>query len=606
MNGADSPSNLHAETAQPPGGFGSNPRAISLALSGVLAAAFAAAAYGRRWICDDAFINLRVVEMVRLGHGPVFNPGERIEVATSPLWLTLQVLWSALLGDPATGSLVLGLLFATAAMLLLAMPPNAPRDRVVVPAGALVFAALPVAWDFATSGLETGLVLFWLATAWRAALRLQGASAPWSATNVALLAWIGLGPLVRPEAAIPAALLLGSVLLPVLRTLAPTRAKVRRVAGYAAVAGALPVGVVIARAGYFGSLVSNPSVAKGLGAPDIAGGLDYVWDLLITYQLALGVAALSVLALVSRGGAKRSVPLPTLALLLGGLAWAAVVVRVGGDFMHGRMLLPPLFALLLPVGALPLPAAGAAQGARTAFALAASVLLGWAVWTAVALRPTVQDGPPIGVVDERTFYLRLAERPNPVSLESYRGSPYHNYGLAVREAAAEHFAPNSGHSVVLTTPRAAMRGREAMNGPAAAEWIPQSVGVVVAVQMIGILGLAAGPHVFVYDVLGLADPLAARMPELQDGRIGHRRRASVDWYHARHAAPSESDNPDVQLLRRTLQCGELAELHEAVTAPMTPALFVRNVLRAPRLSRLQIPREPAEAHARFCGGEGAT
>src|SRR5699024_2752372 len=30
------------------------------------------------------------------------------------------------------------------------------------------------------------------------------------------------------------------------------------------------------------------------------------------------------------------------------------VLRVGGDFMHGRMLLLPLFALLLPVFVLPL------------------------------------------------------------------------------------------------------------------------------------------------------------------------------------------------------------------------------------------------------------
>src|SRR2546423_5674851 len=42
-----------------------------------------------RWVEEDAFINFRIVDQIRAGHGPVFNIGQRVEVATSPLWLAM-------------------------------------------------------------------------------------------------------------------------------------------------------------------------------------------------------------------------------------------------------------------------------------------------------------------------------------------------------------------------------------------------------------------------------------------------------------------------------------------------------------------------------------
>jgi arabinofuranosyltransferase len=42
-----------------------------------------------RWIEEDAFLNFRIVDQIRAGHGPVFNIGQRVEVATSPLWLAM-------------------------------------------------------------------------------------------------------------------------------------------------------------------------------------------------------------------------------------------------------------------------------------------------------------------------------------------------------------------------------------------------------------------------------------------------------------------------------------------------------------------------------------
>ena len=50
------------------------------------------AGWAHRWIFDDGFIYLRVVRQIRVGHGPVFNTGQRVEAFTSPLWVGVLAL----------------------------------------------------------------------------------------------------------------------------------------------------------------------------------------------------------------------------------------------------------------------------------------------------------------------------------------------------------------------------------------------------------------------------------------------------------------------------------------------------------------------------------
>ncbi|MDI7268685.1 MAG: hypothetical protein QME96_11895, partial [Myxococcota bacterium] len=75
-------------------------RAVPAALLALAALApiviFAVAAWERRWMNEDGFINLRVVRNLLDGHGPVFNLGERVEAGTSPLWILLLALFGAL------------------------------------------------------------------------------------------------------------------------------------------------------------------------------------------------------------------------------------------------------------------------------------------------------------------------------------------------------------------------------------------------------------------------------------------------------------------------------------------------------------------------------
>lgn len=145
-------------------------------------ALFLALAWAHRFSVDDAFINYRVVHQVEGGHGPVFNIGERVEVTTSALWLAalvaadelspLRLEWTALVVEVALGAA--GLAAAMAGAVRFAEPHEAaPRAcRTIVPVGALAYLAPVAAWDFATGGLETGLVLAWIGTSFWAGVSL--------------------------------------------------------------------------------------------------------------------------------------------------------------------------------------------------------------------------------------------------------------------------------------------------------------------------------------------------------------------------------------------------------------------------------------------------
>src|SRR5688500_17745291 len=55
-------------------------------------------AWTHHWVDEDGYINLRVVDQILAGHGPVFNEGERVEAVTSPLWILALVLGRLTLG----------------------------------------------------------------------------------------------------------------------------------------------------------------------------------------------------------------------------------------------------------------------------------------------------------------------------------------------------------------------------------------------------------------------------------------------------------------------------------------------------------------------------
>ena len=141
----------------------------------VVAALFGWGAWQRRWIADDGLIVLRTVRNLLAGNGPVFNAGERVEANTSTIWTYLNYLGGLVGGSvrleyvALTLALTLSVLGVVLAMLgtgRLYAPSLRGRRALMLPAGMLVYIAIPPARDFATSGLENGLVLAYLGLLW--------------------------------------------------------------------------------------------------------------------------------------------------------------------------------------------------------------------------------------------------------------------------------------------------------------------------------------------------------------------------------------------------------------------------------------------------------
>src|SRR6476620_9613889 len=129
--------------------------------------------YKDAWVSDDAVITFRYVDNFLHGHGASFNPGDRVQGYTHPLWFVLLTAVTVFTADEVYSAVYLGLVltFITSIVLGLGLM-QLSRDRVTgLAAAALVLVLFCVSdsWrSFQTSGLEGSLstllvVLFVLA-----------------------------------------------------------------------------------------------------------------------------------------------------------------------------------------------------------------------------------------------------------------------------------------------------------------------------------------------------------------------------------------------------------------------------------------------------------
>lgn len=427
------------------------------------------------WQCDDAYITHRSAANWLSGHGPVFNPGERVQAFTHPLWMGLSALCQGLAGEAYFSVLVVSIGLSLLAALLLARAVAVDRWAGVL--AVLAMSASGAIVDFGTSGLETPLlyVLVGLGLA-----MADPAPGPRGVGAWALLcAAVGL---VRLDAL----LLLGPAAVLCL-------GRVGRRAWPAAALGALPLlAWEIFSLVYYGSLVPNTALAKlNLDIPRTelaARGMAYLADSARHDPLSLGLPLLGAgLALWRGRGLDR-------ALALGLLLDLAYVVAIGGDFMSGRFLAAPALlglGLALRQGPLPLP-----SRVLAALGLAALGILGpsapWRSgrdhgegWTDARLLS------PSGVADERAYYYPTA-------------------GLLPVLARRAELA--AGDLPIPPDPGA-------IAGLAAAAEPP---GLLVSEQ-VGFYAYFAGPQQHVVDRWCLGDPLLARLPFQPSGpwRAGH-------------------------------------------------------------------------------------
>ena len=292
--------------------------------AGVLALAHA---ISKIWLCDDAFISFRYADHLAHGHGLVFNLGERVEGDTNFLW-TVWIAVGRLFGASApVWAVVWGLVCYAAAFALVTRRSLQIAD---LPTASL-FAAAHVAWaEFATSGLETSAYTL-LAFAGYVLVCPESDVVPSRRRIAAAGAVFALAALTRPDGVLFGVVAGGWLL---------AQRRVRDGLVLAAAFAIVWIPPTIWRISYYGDFFPNTYYAKSAGIPWWSQGARYALWYLERYMPFVLVP----FALVAAGTRRRAAL--ELAIVV---VFTVYVMRVGGDFMFARMLVPltPFLALLL-------------------------------------------------------------------------------------------------------------------------------------------------------------------------------------------------------------------------------------------------------------------
>ena len=447
------------------------------------------------WISDDAYITLRSVDNLVHGLGPTWNPSERVQSFTHPLWMALLALPYALTQE-AFCTTIFSSLLVSALFLTLFLRLHAKRFEAKLLAMAVLLVSKSF-MDYCTSGLENPLSHVLIALGFfvyfeeeqprRKLLRF---------TLITALAACN-----RPDSVLlfaPAALQLGYAFW--------------RQSGLAKSLGVVLLGSLplilweFFSVFYYGIPVPNTAYAKlNTGIESAAlwqQGMTYFSASFLSDPIGLGTLVLGLsVGFLSRG--QR-------ALSLGLLLHLAYVLSIGGDFMVGRQFTASIVLSLLLLTRTPL-----LRHWSLAAALAACAIVGLA-------------HPSSPLRSGRDYGVQLVQRSYGKGVVDERAVYFPTNGL-LRLSDQEHPWAEGG--------RRARRQAERMQRPP-----------VVVRGTVGMLGYHAGPRVHLIDELALCDPLLARLPTRNPKRwrIGHFTRELPAGYELTQATGvNQIEDPDL-------------------------------------------------------------
>lgn len=351
------------------------------------------------WIGDDAFISFRYAKNLVDGLGLIYNVGERVEGYTNFLW-TLIIAGGLKFGlDPVPLSIWLGgLSFFTTVGLFGYLSVRMAREipggcGLVIPLTSLALLLHREMQVYATSGLETAFLTTLVSAGF---LLLVLGRSPRTAL------WAGL-VLVAAAMTRPDAMLFFVMAIPFVAL--QKEGRWSRLLWYLAPLLVIYLPYWFWRYSYYGYPFPNTYYAKSGNLPYYSQGWKYVWLYFKSYYI-LFLSPLALLGLAGCVVGMRKIDKImgslhgrlSLLILLFVIPYLFYVIRVGGDFMFGRFLIPITPLLFLSIE-LSLPAV--VRSARVALVAAGIVLL------AVALHWNPFDPPNSlvnGIADEHYYY----------------------------------------------------------------------------------------------------------------------------------------------------------------------------------------------------------
>lgn len=437
----------------------------------------------RAWMSEDAFITLRHVGNFINGYGPVFNIQERVEGFTHPLWFYVVSFFRWLGLSPKGAAILPGLLASFTALYILffkiSLKQNSGSGPQLNPAAAILIGTSAFI-DFGTSGLETSLsyLLLVLYAKFLAEER-------WLKQPIAMGLICALLTLNRPDFGIFLILIFLLYLYEALRK----RAGLKHLGRFLLPSFLLVGGYQIFRMGYYAALFPNPFYTKSGSGTHISQGIKYLWDfcqgslfLLILFLIILGF----YLSRHQKNIKARSL------ILFSGLMHGFFVIRGGGDFMHGRFLLPAFLLITFSLTGI----FDRFFENRIILKNACVALFLILFFLSLHITPVQQRGKRFnyGISDERSFYYKNNIIPLKYLFTDTLILMWKTIGINYRNLSEK-----------------------------------AKLNIRIGYKNVGFTGFYAGPHVNILDTLGLTDPVVSRIDLPRRRRPGHEKSAPFGY-----------------------------------------------------------------------------
>ncbi len=282
-----------------------------------------------RWVAEDAYISFRYARNLVEGHGLVFNVGEKVEGYTNFLWTLLLAPGLAFGLNPQSISLLLGLIFSTISFAFLFLTHQKIFGKDSVPF--FLFAlAMNYTWAcFSTSGLETSLLSALLAGSFYLYAR-EGDG--WKYGLIGILQ--ALAVMTRPDAILAFAVLATYITIRSIRL-----RQVNNLLWLILPFVILYVPYFLWRYNYYGYLLPNTFYAKSASQSYYKQGFIYIWEFSQRYSLwaFLFLPILTAFQPAKISSLKNEFVLVIISFCL---IHTFYILRLGGDFMEGRFLIP--------------------------------------------------------------------------------------------------------------------------------------------------------------------------------------------------------------------------------------------------------------------------
>jgi arabinofuranosyltransferase len=363
----------------------------------------------------------------------------------------------------------------------------------------------------------------------------------------------------------------------------------------------LPVLYELWRMAYFGLLVPNTALAKSSTAGWWNQGLTYLWNFVSPYTLWLPfIFAIPLVVPKLRRWWVSGDHIGSIVLLtpvIAALADTLYVVHLGGDFMHARLLLPAFLSLCVPIYI-------EIAELRTLLLVPVSVIVVWSVICGGWLRMGSGWAPGgyvtfiHGIANERNVWIYDTGIQHPISVADY--AKFTAAGEEYNKAAKVASSQGQQTMLVVIDPNVPW-------GPkvvAAKSGLPFSF--VVDFNNIGVDGVVAGPQVYLFDNLSLANPIGSHTVLPARGRPGHEKFVDPAWMVARFSLPGEQFPPggptgqDIAAARKALTCNPLRSYLHGITGSLSFSQAISNITHSFTYTRMSYSTNPIQTEQELC------